>query len=249
MCHLFPVDDALGKPHIWHNDLHSANILVNPLNPTKITSIIDWQNAQICPLYFQARQPHLIDHPGPKSCGLERPVLPKQDAHADSAAYAEATTLYFQQSLCALYRTLIHKQSPTIYRCFEFQESPAFDMLLLARNLLVDGEAAYIAQAVALEHIWPTLSCTHTAQFPLIFSEEDVVRAERDAEDALRGMELLQTVRDSMGDLLPEHGIVKHEQYDEVKEALRQIKIQVIEQYACDDDERRVWDDMWPYDF
>ena len=74
------------------------------------------------------------------------------------------------------------------------------------------------------------------------------MRAERDAENASRGMELLQTVRDSMGDLFPERGIVKSEQYDEAREALRQLKDQVIEMYACNEEERRVWEDIWPYD-
>jgi len=248
MCHLLHVDEALGKPHVWHNDLHSANIFVDPLNPTKITGIIDWQNIQIRPLYFQARQPFFIDHPGPRLRGLERPAFPKRDANADPAAHGGATTLYFQQSLCVLYKTLIHKQSPAIHRCFEFQESPAFDMLLLARNLLVDGEAAYIAQAVAMERIWPTLSCTQAVQFPLTFSEEDVMRAEKDAENASRGMQLLQAVRVSMGELFPERGMVRHEQYDEAKDALRQLNEQMIGQYARNEEEIKMLEDVWPCD-
>ena len=92
-------------------------------------------------------------------------------------------------------------------------------MLLLARNLLINGEAAYIAQAVAFEHIWPTLPCACPFQFPLNFSKEDVTRAGKDAENASRGVELLRAVRDSMVDLFQLREMVRHEQYDEVKDA------------------------------
>lgn len=119
-------------------------------------------------------------------------------------------------------------------------------MLLLARNLLIDGEAAYIAQAVTLEHIWTTLPGAHAVPFPSTFSEEDVLCATEDAEDASRGGELLQAVRDSMGGLFPERGLVRHEQYDEAKDALRQLKEQVIAQYARTEEEIRMWEDGWP---
>ena len=90
-------------------------------------------------------------------------------------------------------------------------------MLLLAMNLLVNGEAAYIAQAAAFEHVWPTLPCTRPDQFPLNFY--DVTRAEKDAKNASRGVELLRAVRDSMVDLFQLREMVRHEQYDEVKDA------------------------------
>ena len=61
-------------------------------------------------------------------------------------------------------------------------------------------------------------------------------------------MELLRAVRDSMGDLFPLRGMVGHEQYDKVKDALRQLKEHVFEQYAYNEEGFRTWDDVWPFD-
>jgi hypothetical protein len=144
---LLPANGYLGSAHIWHGDLHARNIFVDPVNPTQIVGLIDWQSTELAPLYFQARQPHFIDHEGPTTHGLERPVLPPDFAQLDGERKRKAQALFLQQSLCALYRKIIHDECPEIYECLEFQKSTAFTLLLLARNILVDGEASYMAQA------------------------------------------------------------------------------------------------------
>ena len=51
-----------------------------------------------------------------------------------------------------------------------------------------------------------------------------------------------------MGDLFPEQGLVRHDQYDEAKHALGQIKEQVIEDFAQGEEDRIAWHRSWPFD-
>ena len=224
---------------------------MDPKNPTKVTGIIDWQSAELAPLFEHARQPYFLDYDGPPIFGLERPHLPKNLAQLDPLAQKEAKALFLNQSLSALYKAILHKQNPRLYRAMAFQETPSFDLLLLARNLLVDGEATYLAQVLELEETWNELPgvCAHEAvPFPFQFSNEERAEIKADVDGALRGIEAMRGVRDSLGELFPERGIVRNDQYEEARDALRQIREQVIDTYTKDEKEKDIWREGWPFD-
>ena len=155
--YLLPEDTEISSAHLWHEDLHVANIFVDPSEPTKVVSLIDWQSTEISPLYFHARQPHVIDYDGPPVYGLERPQPPQDMDRLEPEAKKRAETLYLQQSLCSLYNTLTHHQNPKLYAALAYQQTTSYLLLLLARNLLIDGEATYLLQAAELESVWDTL--------------------------------------------------------------------------------------------
>jgi hypothetical protein len=171
-------------------------------------------------------------------------------AQLDPTAQIKAEALYLHQSLSALYKTLIYKRNPRLYRAMEFHETSSFDLLLLARNLLVDGEATYLAQVVELEKTWhelPGVCARGGARYPFHFSNQEKAEIEADVNGALHGMEAMVGVKESLGELFPERGIVRPEQYDEVQDALRQVKEQVIDEFARDEGEREVWRNAWPF--
>ncbi|KAF2206699.1 hypothetical protein CERZMDRAFT_52602 [Cercospora zeae-maydis SCOH1-5] len=226
--YLLPTDRCLRSANIWHGDLHAGNIFVNPANPTQIVGLIDWQSTELSPLYFQARQPHFIDHEGPATHGLERPSLPPDFAQLDASDKRAAQALFLHQSLCAMYRTIVHHECPKIYECFEFQESPAFALLLLARNILVDGEASYVAQTCELKDIWETLPGAQDIAFPVSFSPAEMQTMQADVESAALGMAAMQRMRETLGDLFPEQGYVSHNRHQEAIDAINQIRDQVL---------------------
>ena len=249
--YLLPTDESIQSSCLWHDDLHVENIFVNPDKPTEVVGIIDWQSTELAPLFEHARQPYFLDYKGPSTTGLERPRLPENLAQLDPAAQTEAKALYLNQSLSALYKTLIHRQNPRLYSAMAFQETSSFDLLLLARNLLVDGEATYLTQMVELEKTWAELPgvCTRgAAPFPFQFSIEERTEIETDVGGALRGIEAMRNVQESLGELFPERGIVRNDQYEETRDALRQIREQVIETYASDESDREIWREGWPFD-
>ena len=249
--YLLPTDQAIRSSCLWHGDLHIENIFVDPEHPTKIVGIIDWQSTELAPLFNHARQPYFLDYDGPPTLGLERPRLPENLAQLDPAAQKQAKALYLNSSLSVLYKTLLRKQNHPLYSALAFRESPSFDLLLLARNLLVDGEATYLAQMVELERTWeelPGVYARGNAPFPFHFSNEERAEIEANVNGALRGIEAMRGVQDSLGELFPERRLVRKEQYEEARDALRQVKEQVIRKFARNEGEKEVWQENWPFD-
>lgn len=244
--HLLPTDQSVISSHLWHSDLHVANIFVSPSNPTEIVGFIDWQSTELAPLYNHARQPYIIDYGGPPVHGLERPSLAENMAQLDMAEQKKAQALFLKQSLCALYRTLVHQQNPPLYRALEFQQTPSFSLLLLARNLIVDGEATYVAQVAELEATWDTLPGVCNAAYPFVFSAEQRAEMEADVEGVVRGMDLMRGIQDALGELYPEQGIVRLEQYAETLDALGQMREKVIEHLELDEQEKEIGRAEWP---
>ena len=58
----------------------------------------------------------------------------------------------------------------------------------------------------------------------------------------------MRQVQESLGELFPERGIVRNDQYEETRDALRQIKEQVIDMYARAEKEKEIWRAGWPFD-
>jgi hypothetical protein len=110
--HLIPIDPPLLKPCLWHSDLHTENIFVNPDDPTEITAIIDWQSTEIAPLLSQAGKPAFLRHSGPQATGLERPQLPPEPENSSECDKQKRTDLYMRQSLVVGYNTWINRFSP-----------------------------------------------------------------------------------------------------------------------------------------
>ncbi|EEH35874.2 phosphotransferase enzyme family protein [Paracoccidioides lutzii Pb01] len=250
--YLCPVDQSITSSCLWHGDLHVENIFVDSKSPTEIVGIIDWQSTELAPLFHHARQPHLLDYDGPQLHGLERPSLPENLLRLDNEAQKEAKALYNKQALCSLYRTFVHRTNPRLYRVLEYRESPSFDLLLLARNLLIDGEATYLARIVELEGTWADLPGVVTSegkdhQYPFYFSDEEKAEIERDVNGSSLGMQAMQSIKDSLGDLFPEQGIVRPEQYEEAKNALCQAKEFIIREFARNQNEEKVWEEEWPF--
>jgi hypothetical protein len=228
--------------------LHVANIFVDPAEPTKVVGLIDWQSTEISPLYFHARQPHMIDYVGPAINGLERPQ-PREDLdELEPSKRERANTLYLQQSLCSLYNTLTHRQNPRLYAALQFQHTQKYLLLVLARNLLIDGEASYLAQVAELESTWnESFSGEGGPTYPFTFSDKEREELKADVEGVVRGMEAMRSVRESLGDLFPEQGIVKSEDYEEALDALSQMKEEIISAFTTNATERAAWEKAWPF--
>ena len=249
--YLLPIDQSIQSSCLWHDDLHIENIFVDSKNPTEVIGIIDWHSVKLVPLFEHARQPYFLDYDGPPTFGLERPRLPENLQQFDPAAQKEAKVLFLNQSLSALYKAFLRKQNLRLYRAMAFKETPSFDLLLLARNLLVDGEATYLAQVLELEKTWaelPGVCVRGAAPFPFRFSNEERAEIEADVSGALHGIEAMCEVQERLGELFPERGIVRNDQYEETRDALRQIKDQVVDMYARDEEEKEIWRKGWPFD-
>jgi hypothetical protein len=88
---LIPKDATITSPYLWHNDLHDDNIFVDPLNPEKITGIIDWQSCHVSPLFSHSPDPAFLNWDGlePETLDLApRPKLSRLSQKKDPWLYA-----------------------------------------------------------------------------------------------------------------------------------------------------------------
>jgi len=249
--YLVPTDDSITTSNIWHDDLHGENIIVNPLKPTEIVGIIDWQSVALTPLFENAQLPLFLKYDGPQLKGLETPGYPDTEGMEAAAADA-ADKLWNQMTIAAYYRRFTQKRNPILYRAMEFQETLAFALLTYARSLLVDGEAAYRYRvATELEKEWvtlPVVKALGTPPFPFNFSAAESQEIKKDMENMGQGVEEMADIKESMGNWWPEKGFVNHWQYEDVKTALRQAKETALKEFASTEDERRVLAEWWHFD-
>jgi len=249
--YMLPTDRSIASSCLWHPDLHQENIFVNPENPSEIVAIIDWQSTELAPLFNQVRQPYFLDYEGPPTQGFEEPKLPDDFHQLDDASRKKARSLYLSQALSTMYRMLLHSEIPLLYRTWEYQQTASFDLLLIAQRLFIDGEAQYLASILELENAWldfPGVLAQGSPPCPFRFSSTERTVIEADAKGAVEGMTLMGRVRESIGrGLFPERGMVRVDQYDEAKSALQQMKDQILDLYAHDEHERKLWEEDWPF--
>lgn len=254
--YLLPTDPSISSPYLWHSDLHADSIFVREDDPTEITGIIDWQSAEILPLFDHARQPYFLDYDGPKVTSLGPPEFPQSDEfdRLSPAEKSKAQALYFKMSLSALYRTLTHGTNEILYKAMEFRETTGFRMMVLAQNLLVDGEALYRSRIVDLQTNWGDLPGAVQAQqngtppFPLRLSGGDIESISEDVAGTVRGMQLMEQVKEKVGANWSDQAIVQHGQYLETKCALSEAKSDIIKQFATCSEDEAIWKKSWPFD-
>lgn len=82
----------------------------------------------------------------------------------------------------------------------------------------------------------------------LAFSADQKAEIETDVEHALSGMNKTHRVQEHMGNLFPERGIARPEQYDEVKRVVGRCRDDLLDQFATTDAERAACRGSWPVD-
>jgi hypothetical protein len=248
---LLPVDTSISSAYLSHPDLHAENIFVHAERPSEVLGIIDWQSSELLPLFDHARQPYFLDYDGPSLNDLDPPAFPENFDQLDSAEQDEAQRLHLNMSLSALYRRLTSANNKKLTRAMEFRQTTSFEMMLLAQNLLVDGEALYQSRMLDLHNEWtglPGVQAAGNPPIPIQFSADEAHSIDEDASGAIRGMELMRSLKQSLGDLWPEKGVVRPDHYDHVKRLLNQAKLETLDRLAPSEAERIAWGSSWPFD-
>ncbi|EFQ99279.1 phosphotransferase enzyme family protein [Nannizzia gypsea CBS 118893] len=247
--HPLPDDKSIRASHLWHNDLHAENIFVNPENPSEICGIIDWQTTELAPLYDHTIEPYFLEYQGPRMAGdlLQRPDLKEIqklfDHDNDLTAMEKkrkADNLFWKMALVSLWRHTLHMGIEPLFRALEFRETVRFTLLIFARNLFLDGEAAYLAiLADQYRKGWedvPGIRDNMKKGFP-------------DCEGATNGINIMGDVKEAVGShFFRVDGTVDHEEYDEVKELIRLTKEDFMSKYPENEGQRKEWEAAWPLD-
>ena len=236
--HVMPREPWAASFYMWHNDLHAENIFVREDDPTEITAIIDWQSTYIAPLIDHNIVPAYLDRDGMMSRGMERPSVPDLPENASDEERSAAWAQLEYQTLGIGFKHLLKSSVEPAFHALMWQESEESRVLTACRNLLEISEAYCLASILSLEG----------ESIPVHFSEEEAAEIRRDLDATHASIRAMSAIEKHLGHLFPEKGIVRHEEYEDSKRALRGVKEQVVEDFSTSEEDKRLWREVWPFD-
>ncbi|KAF2132436.1 phosphotransferase enzyme family protein [Dothidotthia symphoricarpi CBS 119687] len=214
---ILPKDVSLSKPTLWHSDLHTNNIFVDPSQPTKILNIIDWQAVNVSPLFLQARILHSS--------------IPDNFADMNEEDQHQAKSLRAAQSLYKLYEILMLRQCPEIARALRFRDTLPGQITGLASSISSDSEPILQGMLIQLQDKWATYTGSSTP-CPLSFTAEDRTQQRRLEASWGEGVELMHELLTEMGAYQGWDGWVNHNNYPMYKERLSSCREKFLNRHA-----------------
>ncbi|EGE00955.1 protein kinase subdomain-containing protein [Trichophyton equinum CBS 127.97] len=246
---LLPSDQSLTSSHIWHDDLHSENIFVCPKNPTKIIGIIDWQSTQISPLFDHCMDPAFLDYDGSMiGDSLKRPELPENIKHLSKSEKNETIKEYLNKSVMVAWRMLVKNKNPSQYAAMMFENTTKGYLLLLSRRLHELGEPQFRALSLDLQKEWLESNVNVEQKFPLSFSPEQEIEINADRELSALSSEAMRSMQQRLGRIWPDKALAEHDDYQQLKTMLLQIKEELASELVKTPEERAEFEKFWPLD-
>jgi hypothetical protein len=213
-----------------------------------ITTIIDWQSYHISPLFNHSADPAFLDWDGlePGNPNLTpKPNLSGLSSEEKFAALRE----YAHLNVFIAWRKLMQAKNPNLFEVTEFRKTTAHGLSILAHRMFEYGEAHFQSLLVDLKDTWPILTAvTGQSPFPFDFSDADIERIKPKSDYAASGTDLVAQVKETMGELWPDRGFIDHERYDAFRAAFKEMKEQLVEQFAENEEERAEYERYWPFD-
>ena len=227
-------------PTLSHPDLHAANIFVNDDDSMSVAGIIDWQGATIRPL-FETAMPEFVDidtknlsYAKLPEGDLQHPVLPdnfdglgvaqklKARAEIRKVASKHQFLKLVRQLQPALYASLGLCQMEDLRSAIYYSSYSWSDGLPLLERCLLSLSGGYGDYFPARAN-YPVC--------PVIFSEEDTKRHEKEFKDIIYPGEFLDVhVRAWMkgkGIVVHRDGAVEEEMFEEAKKKADQCFVEI----------------------
>ncbi|KAM5468853.1 hypothetical protein MauCBS54593_004848 [Microsporum audouinii] len=248
--HLLPKDIPVQIPILWHSDLHDNNIFVDPDDPSKITSIIDWQSVSIAPLFQQARVPSFLEFDGPRlPLGLTAlPSLPDNFDDLSPAERKEAKELQSKQSLYKLYEVQSGRENMPVFRALQYTETLGSQIISLVSQVFNDGEPIIKGQLIQLAREWGKIVGPDGGSCPITVTAAGIAAQEEDQKKWEEGVQMMEDVLEALGGAENGwDGWSSHEDYAVLKKKMAIVKEQFLDHMAKNKEERSAWENVWPF--
>lgn len=239
---MIPRPTELSRPALGHPDLRPSNVFVS--KDLQITSLTDWQHANILPLYLQCGIPDDLDNTkDPVSRSLDKPELPPNfNGLTDEEQYRELGLLRKRQ-LHYFYITETASKNKTHF------DALTYPLVIGRKEVFNLASAPWQGDNVALQSSlifikqnWESFS---DLPCPIAFTEEE--ESERLRLDDLEQVSAVawQEIHDELG--IGPDGWVANERYEDVKRTVKELKKDSLEEAETEFD-RRVIREHWLYD-
>ena len=231
-----------SSPTLRHPDLSLSNILLAP-ESTKITSIIDWQDAVIFPRFMQAGYPAFCEHDSSQPQSLQIPSLPDnfEEMDIEQQRQIRATLRLEEANLFYIAATGVYNDEH-----MDLLKLPHLAMRqYLIRQIGYPWDADTINLRAALvgittPSVWNSIS---SVACPVVFSGEEREAAMAESQEWNESEQLLSRVREHLG--IDLEGGTEPDNYERAVEGNRQFRMEMVRQ-AEPGQQELCWRN-WPY--
>lgn len=147
-----PSDPTLNKATLSHWDLRAPNMFVQN---GRITSLIDWQDAWVGPLFMQERRPQLIEYHGEMILRLPD----YYETMEDKEEKAKLTDRVEKSILLWYYGQEIQEKNPNLQHLFDLPLARKRRETVLFASELWEGETIPLRECLYQLQRWAFLLC------------------------------------------------------------------------------------------
>lgn len=248
--HVLP-DEATHASVLWHGDLHSQNIFVDPEDHGRILGIIDWQSVSAFPLFMQAGRPAFLDYNGPIPEGLEKVPLPPNFDSMSADEQRQAKALHKAQTLHVLYLVRCLQANDTVFQALQGQNTLRHQVSVVPGLVLMDYEPLLHSLLRDVEKEWTSIVGTADGHsqipFPLHFSEHEIQQQEKDGELWAKGVQLMEEFIADTGCFKHWDGRVTDADYEKSRKELDEGVKRFLHREARNEEESREWLKALPF--
>ena len=244
--HVLPENNATHAPVLWHGDLSLQNIFVDPRDPARILSIIDWQSVSACPLFMQVTRPGFLDYDGPAPDGLRKASLPANIDSMTSEKQRRAKALRQAQTLHNLYLARTCQVNPEAFQAMQSQDTLRHQVSVTPGLTLMDYEPSLTSLLRDAKKEWPSIVGKGSDTMPMVpcplhFSVAEVQEQERDEEMWARGVEPMNGFASDTGCFMYWDGRFSYADYESSKKQLAEGVERSLNREARSAEEREAW--------
>ncbi|KAI7236741.1 hypothetical protein KC330_g3579 [Hortaea werneckii] len=215
--YLLPSQPSLNKFTLFHWDLRLPNFFVEA---GQITSLIDWQEAWIAPLFMQERRPQLFEYDGEMILRLPNDF----ETIEDQAEKAELQSQVEKSILSWYYHGVVREQNPVLQALFDLPLARTRRETVFLASDIWEGETLPLRECLyRLQRQWDKLNTG--IECPTHFSKEEIRAHEETSSDWNERAELW----DSLSGFVSQDGYTSHEDYKDARELFKELRKEVLQ--------------------
>lgn len=200
----------------------------------------------ISPLYKQAWAPAFLDFEGPKpEVGLAQPSLPEKFDQLGSVEQDKARDLRIKQTLYKVYELQSGRQNMPVFKALHYTTTIEYGLIEFACQVFFDGAPIVRGFLIKVALEWKEFA--KDAPCPLIITEDDDAQNVVDRMEWDRGVAAMGKLLDALGKKSGWTGWVSHKEYDQIKQRLKIVREQFLDEMAGGIEEREAWAKVFPF--
>ncbi|PGH06196.1 hypothetical protein AJ79_06584 [Helicocarpus griseus UAMH5409] len=250
--YVLPENKATHASVLWHGDLNSENIFVDPKDPSRILGIIDWQSVSAYPLFMQVTLPAFLNYNGPPPKDMSKVPLPANYDSMGRDEQKKAKELQNAQILLSIYLVRSFQGNTDAFQAMKGKDTLRHRVSVTPGLTFMDYEPCLDFYLKDVKTEWPNIvgvgiDGLPLKPCPLQFSAAELEQKERAEDLWAQGVKLMDDFIDDTGAFKHWDGRVTHAEYELAKKQLDEGVERFLNREARKKEERKAWLKVLPF--